>query len=101
MSPLDLLRDARAALIDGRPDDALAAITRFHEAGPPRDSADAAPIRHLLEELGALAEAGQQGVAAARRGVAAAIELAAGGATYDSRGQRARADADRRKPLRF
>ena len=101
MNGIDLLRDARDALIGGRPDDALAAITRFHEFGPPDDPANTAPIRHLLEELAGLAEAGQQGVAAARREIAAAIELAAGGATYDSRGQRARTDADRRKPLRF
>ena len=101
MSDIDLLHDAREALISGRPEDALAAITRFHELGPAHDSADTAAIRHLLEELGELAEAGRQGVAAARRGVEAAIELAAGGVTYDSQGQRARADADRRKPLRF
>lgn len=101
MSNINLLYDAREALIGGRPEDALAAITRFHALGPPRESADTDPIRHLLEELAALAEAGQQGVAAARREVAAAIELAAGGVTYDSHGQRARTDADRRKPLRF
>lgn len=101
MSDLDLLHSARAALIEGRPDDALAAITRFHDQAAAPDPADAGRIRPLLEELAELAEAGRQGVAAARRGIADALELATGGTTYDRQGQRAHPDADRRRPLRF
>ncbi len=101
MSGLDLLRAAREALIEGRPDDALAAMTRFQALGPPGDSALIPQARRLLEELAALAEAGRQGVAAARQGVAGALELATGVATYDSHGQRAHAGTDRRKPMRF
>lgn len=101
MKDIDLLHQARAALIEGRPDDALSAMTHFHALGAPHQSDDPLQIERLLEELGALAEAGQQGVAAARRGIAAVIELASGGVTYDRKGQRAPTNADRRKPLRF
>lgn len=101
MTALDLLAMARAALIGGRPEDALAAMTRFQALGAPVDPATHARIRHKLEELAELAEAGRQGVAAARAGVAGAVELATGVATYDSHGRRAHAGTDRRKPMRF
>lgn len=101
MSGLDLLRIAREALIDGRPDDAIAAMTRFHDLGPPADSPLIPRAQQLLEELAALAEAGRQGVAAARQGLAGTVEMVTGVATYDNHGQRAHAGTDRRKPMRF
>lgn len=101
MSGLDLLRRAREALVAGRPEEALAAMTRFQQLAAPDDPATVAQARGLLEELAALAEAGRQGIAAARQGLAGAVELATGVATYDSRGQRAHAGTDRRRPMRF
>lgn len=101
MSGLDLLRLAREALVAGRPEDALAAMTRFQALAPTDDPALILQARSLLEELAGLAEAGRQGVAAARQGLAGAVELATGVATYDSSGQRAHAGTDRRKPMRF
>lgn len=98
---VDLLDTAREALIAGRPEDALAAMTRFHELGPLHDPAAIRKAQQLLEELAVLAEAGRQGVAVARQGLAGAVELASGVATYDSHGQRAHAGTDRRRPMRF
>lgn len=101
MSGLDLLRSARKALIEGRPDDALAAMTRFQTLGVPDDSALIPQARQLLEEMADLSEAGRQGVASARQGLTGAVELATGVATYDRQGQRARAGTNRGKPMRF
>lgn len=101
MRGIDLLIHARQALIDGRPEDALSAMTRFHEHADMLDPDDAARAGHLLIELEKLAEAGRIGVGAARRQVIAAIEMASGVSSYDKGGQRIHNPADRRPPMRF
>lgn len=101
MSAARHLRDARRALIEGRPDDALAALHSFHDAPGEIGASEAEAIRTLLRELAELAEAGQQGIVAARNRLTGAVELACGVATYDSQGRRAHSAADRRRPMRF
>lgn len=101
MNGIDLLTHARLALIDGRPEDALTAISRFHDQGGGLDRDDVPRARYLLTELAALAESGREGVVAARQHLTTAIEVASGVAAYDSDGQRVRNPADRRRPMRF
>lgn len=101
MRHIDLLTQARQALLDGRPEDALAAMTGFHDQGHslPRD--DRPRARQLLAELAELAESGRIGVAAARQHIIAAVEVASGIAAYDRGGRRIHNPADRRPPMRF
>ena len=101
MNGIDLLVHARLALIDGRPEDALTAINRFHDQGDSLNHGEVPRARELLTELAALAESGREGVIAARQHLTTAIEVASGVAAYDSDGQRVRNPADRRPPMRF
>lgn len=98
---LDLLEEARRALIAGDPDKAAEAVTRFHEGTRPLGQPQAARARLLLAELIELAEAGRSGVATARQHLAEAARIASGVAGYDNQGQRTHAGTDRRRPLRF
>lgn len=98
---LSLLATARQALIEGRPQDAYDALTLFYESHPKPDSTELAAAKRALEQLADLAEAGRAGVAAARQGLAEAVDIATGVATYDGKGHRLHTDTERKKPLRF
>lgn len=76
---LSLLATARQALIEGRPEDAHNALTRFQELPSQPNTAEAHKTKRELEQLIDLAEAGRAGVTAARQGLIGAVEIATGG----------------------
>lgn len=96
-----LLDHAKRSLIEGRPDDALAAVKKLSENPALTMKADPEKVRSILRHLIELAEAGGSGVAAARERLSAAQHASTRLPTYTKSGAVEMNDLSIKKPMRF
>ncbi|MDO5612985.1 MAG: hypothetical protein Q4G14_07055 [Paracoccus sp. (in: a-proteobacteria)] len=100
---IDKLNRARAAIVDGRPAEALNIIESFVRAieDDRIDSDQRDRIEAMLIELRTLAQAAQSGAQAAMDQIADIIQAAQSLRTYDSAGRRQVATITTEAPRRF